>query len=245
MKVNTQEMFWSDDGMHMYTGQAISGGADNYKSFGNPWEIDEQVFVDFFVDGTPVFQNTPSVRVSPDGTQLWLNLRTGTNPGQTRSYSLARSYEWDNAGVDAPSLLGSFVNGTVDYDRLESMNISPDGTIVIAHGNDAGAIPRELTMSPGYDIDSMAHGTDGTSPNIGNAFIPKSGNCIYVMAGASGKVINKHDMSASWGATTINATPSDTLDLSGTLGANIVAIYITEDRLFVIDDDDDLFQFNA
>ena len=127
---NLHSMDWSDDGMHMYAGLLAANQVRNFKSSGNPWEIDEQDNVGLMRPES--FTDAEGVKVRPDGMQLWVIANTGLGAGRTLSYSLSTPYEWIEG---EPSLLSSVNNSRSDsgatFNSLNDLNISPDGTKLI------------------------------------------------------------------------------------------------------------------
>jgi len=233
---------WSDDGLHMYMGILAGNQIRNFKSTTTAWDIAALTFVGKFSTG---YNDVHGVRVKPDGSEVWANASTGLGNGQTLSYSLGVDYEWTETGPGAPSLINSFDNATVDFKHLEELNIKDDGTKIISPGNDAGSFPYGLSMTA-WTGSTLAYGTDNKVADCENAFIPPSGLCMY--RANSSKIITKYQFSTGWDLTTLSGTVVDTLDLTSDLNGNIVGIFITEDRLFVVDDGSPsytVYQYNA
>jgi hypothetical protein len=220
---------WSDDGLHMYMGILSGNQIRNFKSSTTSWDLDSLGFVGLFRTG---FDDVHGVRVKPDGSEVWANASTGLQNGHTRSYSLPTNYEWTETGGSAPSFINDFDNARAEFKHLEDLNIKSDGTKMISPGNDANSFPYQLNMTA-WDGSTLAYGTDNKIIDSTNCFIPKSGECLYKSAG---QVINKYSFGTSWDLTTLGASIVDTLDLTSDISGNIVAIFITEDRLFVVDD---------
>ena len=235
-------MDWSDDGLHMYMGILTSDQIRNWKSTTTAWDIAALTFVGRFSTG---YNDVHGVRVKPDGSEVWANASTGLGNGQTLSYSLGVDYEWTETGPGAPSLINSFDNATIDFKHLEDLNIKDDGTKIISPGNDAGSFPYQLNMTA-WTGSTLAYGTNNKVADCANAFIPPSGSCMY--RSSSSKIITKYKFGTPWDLVTLGGTVFDTLDLTSDLTGNIVSIFITEDRLFVVDDGGDPYtisQYNA
>jgi len=68
--------------------------------------------------------------------------------------------------------------------------------------------------------------------------------CMY--RANTSQTITKYAFGTPWDLTTLGSTVVDSIDLSSDLDANdIEAIFITEDRMFIMDGTDKVFQFNA
>ena len=234
-------MDWSDDGMHIYFGllSSTTSTIRNRKSTTTAWDLDALSFVGRFGTG---FDNAQGIKVKPDGTEVWVNVSTGLANGFTRSYSLNTPYEWVDSGIDAPVLIDSFNNARTEFDHLEDLNINPEGTKIISPGNNSGSDPYQLDMTA-WDGSTLAYGPDNEIADCENAFIPKSGLCMY--RANTSTIITKYAFGDAWDLTTLSGTVVDTLDLTSDLTGNIEGIFITDHRLFVLDGTDKVYQYNA
>ena len=231
-------MHWSNDGMYLYIGLALSNQVRYYVSAGNPWEVDEQSFVDLM---RPPSNDTDGVWIKPDGTELWIAHHTGLIAGQTSSYTLPFPYTWTETGPAQPVLIQTVNNSRAEFKHLNDINIDPTGVKLIASGNDSNGYPYQQDMSA-WDISTLAYGTDNKIVTASNCFVPPEGDCMYRTAGQS---IFKYAFGDSWDLTTLSATLEDSIDLTADMTANIQCMYMTADRMFVIDDNDILYQYDA
>lgn len=241
MSQHSHCMNWSDDGKHLYVGLLIHTQCRNYVSAGNGWEIDEQVYVGLMRPPAPNAEDTDGVWVKPDGTELWINHHSGLGLGKTSSYILPDPYSWTETGPAAPVLITTIATNRAEFKHLNDLNINPAGTKIISFGNDANQFPYQLDLSA-WDLSTAAYGTDNKIITASNCFVPSSGQCLYR---SSGKFIYKYIMTSPWELTSLSSSLVDSINLTAYMTANIMAIYVTDTRLFVIDDNDILYQFNS
>lgn len=234
-------MDWSSDGMHLYVGLAIHTQTRNYRSSSVAWDIDAQNFVDWFRPGS--YADCDGVRIKPDGTEVWVNVHTGIGFGRTMSFSLPSPYSWTETGINQPVLIANVPNSRAEFKNLNDMNINPEGTKMISWGRDSQQFPYERDMASAWDANTLSyHIPDNKIITASNCFIPKSGECLYRSAGQK---IRKYLFGTPWELTTLGATIIEEIDLSSDLTANITSIFITNTRMFVSDDNDWVFQYNA
>ena len=241
-EVNCQD--WSPDGQYMCLGQFSSHQIFSLQSLGNPWELNEQVSFGVFdvKTATDVIDNIDGISYGNSGNQIWVSGHTGLNTGKIISYSLTLPYRFDGTG-NAPTRLDSFATSAGGAIKIYSdFNIKPDGTRTLGWGNDGGPHLFEFDMSA-FDITTMAYNSGLSTTITRSAFVPPSGNCVYVDGGSG--VINKYEFGTAWDATTVGSTITDSIDISIEIPGSIESIFITDNRMFVLDSNDNHFQYDA
>jgi hypothetical protein len=231
---------FSPDGMYMCVGEPLNRKISSFQATGSGWEIDEfSLFGQYdILDGGDNLANIDGIRYADDGNQLWISAHEGLIPGSFISYTLPIPYLFRDQPGDRPVRIDSAsANGDGSINNTSDINIKPDGTVLIGTGNDQN--PYQYNMSP-LDISTLAYSEKSNAATTTSSFIPPSGTCIYT---GSTSVINKYALGTPWSASTLGATPQDSLDVSAQTSV-IGGIFMTEDRLFVLGTDT-IYQYNA
>ena len=235
---NTFTFSWSPKGDYLYAGRALGFDLRCWV-VSTSWEIDSTVYNGRFF--TP-YADTDGVWIKPDGSKVIIHAHTGLLGGHTLSYSLPTPFLWTETGPSQPVLLSDISHQRAEFKHLGDISISEDGLKLISYGNDTNTFPYEMDFGTAWDAATLTYGVDNKIINAADCFIPKDGTCLYRR---SGQTIYKYKFNDSWELASLQATLVETLDLSAYLAATIRSIFMTNNRLYVMDDTDVLYQFNS